>query len=243
MFLFTSFAGPVVGPIVGGYAVENKGWRWSEWTILFFSITALLYALPMKETYKKIILQKRAKRLGIPPPPQAGPKGVAAIKFLLTVTLFRPVSMLFTEPIVGFLSLYTGFIFSVLFGFFDAFPIVFEGVYGFSIGKAGLPWLGVLVGITFATLTLIGTDRYFFRKEYERSLKEGRGGVVAPEHRLYAAMLGSLGVPIGLFWFGWTSRTSIHWISPVLASIPFAWGNLCVFVSFYTQQHQISEQH
>ena len=41
---------------------------------------------------------------------------------------------------------------------------------------------------------------------------------------------GSLGLPIGIFWFAWTSRREVHWISPVLAIIPFAWGNLCVFV-------------
>ena len=231
LFLLAPFAGPVVGPIIGGYAAENKGWRWSQWIILFFSAASLLYSLPMPETYKKIILQKRAKKLGIPPPPRTGPMGLAGLKFLLVITLFRPVHMIFTEPIVGFFSLYIGFIFSVLFGLFEAFPIVFEGVYGFSLGKAGLPWLGVFVGVVLATITVIVLDRYCFRKQYELSLREGRGGIVAPEHRLYAAMLGSLGIPIGLFWFAWTSRKSVHWISPTLASIPFAWGNLSVFVS------------
>ena len=74
-------------------------------------------------------------------------------------------------------------------------------------------------------------DRFTYRKEYEKSHKEGRAGIVPPEHRLYAAMMGSFGLPIALFWFGWTSRVDIHWISPVLAAIPFAWGNICVFVS------------
>ena len=34
-----------------------------------------------------------------------------------------------------------------------------------------------------------------------------------------------------LFWFGWSARSDVHWISPVLAGIPFAWGNLCIFLS------------
>ena len=33
-----------------------------------------------------------------------------------------------------------------------------------------------------------------------------------------------------LFWFAWTARPDVHWISPVLAGIPFAMGNLCVFI-------------
>jgi hypothetical protein len=32
-------------------------------------------------------------------------------------------------------------------------------------------------------------------------------------------------------WFAWTARRSIHWASPVLAAVPFAWGNLCIFLS------------
>ena len=231
LFLLSPFAGPTVGPIVGGFAAENKGWRWTQWPILFISAAAIIYCVPMKETYKKRILRQRAKKLGVSSPTTAGLSGFAAIKFLLGVTLFRPIHMIFTESIVGFLSLYIGFNFSVLFGFFDAFPIVFQGVYGFDTGKAGLPWLAVLVGCLLSTITVIVVDRFTFRKEYQKSLKEGRGGLVAPEHRLYVAMIGSLGLPVGLFWFGWTSRSAVHWISPVLAAIPFAWGNLCVFVS------------
>ena len=55
-------------------------------------------------------------------------------------------------------------------------------------------------------------------------------GLVEPEHRLYAAMIGGIGIPIGLFWFAWTARSDVHWASPVVSTIVFAWGNLCVFV-------------
>jgi hypothetical protein len=190
-----------------------------------------LYALMMKETYKKIILQQRAKKLGIPPPPKTGSSGLAAIKFLITVTLFRPIMMILTEPIVFFFSLYTAFNFSVLFAFFAAFPIVFEGVYGFDAGFTGLAFLGIGLGCCLGVVTAIVTDRLLYHKEHHKSHKEGRAGVVAPEHRLYIAMMGSLGLPIGLFWFAWTARSDVHWISPIIASIPFAWGNLSIFTA------------
>ena len=234
LFLLAPFAGPAMGPIVGGYAAQaqGKGWRWTEWTVLMVAGVVLVYSAGMKETYKKIILEKRARRAGVEKgPKKVGPNGFAAVKFLLTVTLFRPVYMLFTEPIVTFLSLYISFNFSVLFGFFDAFPLVFQGVYRFSLGESGLPWLAVLIGCLLSVATIIIVDRLTFRKEFARSHKEGRNGLVAPEHRLYGAMMGSLGLPIGLFWFAWSGRSDVHWISPTLAAIPFAWGNLSVFVS------------
>ena len=233
-YVFTAFAGPAIGPIVGGFASQAKGWRWSQWPVVILDAAVWLYALPMPETHKKIILQRRAKRLNIEAPPSTGPKGAAAVKMMLTVTLFRPVWMLFTEPIVGFFSLYIAFNFSVLFCFFAAFPLVFQEVYGFGRGPAGLVWLSILVGCMLGVMTIIAIDKLVYRKYYVRALGNVQKEIVAPEYRLYSAMLGSLGLPIGLFWFGWSARKDVHWISPVLAGTPFAWGNLCVFVS-YTQ--------
>ena len=230
-FLLAPFLGPAFGPAVGGFATQYKGWRWTQWPILFLLVSVSLYSLGMKETYEKIILQKRAKRLGIPPPAKVGPSGLAAVKFLITVTLFRPVKMIFTEPIVFFMSLYTGFNFSVLFGFFDAFPLVFKGIYHFDTGFSGLTFLGIGLGCCIGVATAIITNRLWYLKEHLKCHKDGRGGAVAPEHRLYAAMLGSFGLPVGLFWFAWTTRKEVHWIIPVLATVPFAWGNLCVFTS------------
>ncbi|MCJ1299993.1 hypothetical protein MMC08_002787 [Hypocenomyce scalaris] len=231
LFVLAPFLGPALGPVVGGFAAQYKGWRWTEWPILFAAVGVFVFSFAQKETYKKIILQKRAKRLGIAPPIQKGPTGLRGIKFLLTVTLFRPIHMILTEPIVACFSLYVGFNFSVLFAFFAAFPIVFEGVYGFDPGFSGLTFLAIGVGCIISAGTTFILDRVLYRKEYEKSLGEGRQGLVLPEHRLYAAMLGSFGLPIGLFWFAWTARKDVHWISPVLAAVPFAWGNLCVFLS------------
>jgi MFS family permease len=234
LFLLSPFLGPAFGPTVGGFAAENKGWRWTQWPILFIGAVAWFYSLFQSETYKKIILQKRAKRLGIAPPKQAGPTGLAKVKLLVTVTLIRPVYMLFAEPIVGFFSLYTGFNFSVLFCFFAAFPFVFQGVYKFDSGETGLTFLGIAIGCVCAVVIFVSVDRVTYRKRLLQSRQEGKGDIIAPEYRLYPAMIGSILLPVGLFIFAWSARKSVHWIVPVLASIPFACGNLLVFVSLHT---------
>lgn len=231
LFILAPFLGPSIGPAVGGFTAQYKGWRWTQWMILFMMIPTYLYSIMYKETYKKIILQNRAKRLGIAPPAKVGPSGFAALRFVITVTLFRPVYMLFKEPIVFFFSIYTGYAFSVLFGFFAAFPIVFQGVYHFQTGFSGLTFLAIGLGCIMGVGTAIVVNRIWYHKEYMKSHAEGRKGIVAPEHRLYVAMMGSFGLPLGLFWFAWTSRADIHWISPVLATIPFAWGNISIFTS------------
>ncbi|KAF1354648.1 major facilitator superfamily domain-containing protein, partial [Delphinella strobiligena] len=230
-FVVAPFLGPAIGPVIGGFAAQYKGWRWTQWCTLYIALPIYLVLLPTSETYKKIILQRRAKRHGLPEPKGLGPEGRwLKIKFLMTVTLFRPIMMLLTEPIVSVYSVYVAVNFSILFAFFAAYPYVFQGVYGSNLWQYGLTFLGIGVGVLVAAATGITIDRVVYRKMYRRALQQGKSSV-APEHRLYTAMVGSIGLPIGLFWFGWSAEEGVHWIVPTLAGIFFGWGNLCVFMS------------
>ena len=188
----------------------------------------MLLSVGIQETYKKTLLERRAKRQGVMIQ-KTGPQGLEAIKFLMTVTLLRPLRMLVVEPIVASLSLYVAFNFAVVFGFFEAFPIVFVGFYHFDSGQAGLPFLGLGLGACLGVITFVLVDRLTYQKQYHALIREGREGKVVPEHRLYPAMMGSFALPISLFWFAWTAK--IHWASPTCAAIPFGWGNFLVFVS------------
>jgi hypothetical protein len=51
-----------------------------------------------------------------------------------------------------------------------------------------------------------------------------------PEARLPHLIYLSWLIPIGLFWFAWTSSPSIHWISCVLAGLPFGIGFVTLFL-------------
>ncbi|GME45012.1 Benomyl methotrexate resistance protein [Neofusicoccum parvum] len=228
-FVMWPFAGPSLGPFIGGFVVQYKTWRWTQWVILFGMTFVYILLLFIPETYKKAILKKRAKRRNTPLPPKTGPQGTAAIKFLLTVTLLRPLHMLATEPIVTCISVYVAFVFAVLFSFFEAFPIVFEGVYGFDTVQTGLTFLAVGLGVLLAGATAVFCDFHFYQPEYRRAMAAGETAT-APEFRLYVSMMGSVGVPVGVFWFAWSARESVHWASCLVAAVPFAWGNLSIFI-------------
>jgi MFS family permease len=186
-----SFA-DTVRPVIGSFVAVRKGWQWTQWTLIFFAVFAWLTAIPMRETYKKTLMENRRIKLGLPAPPS--PSAGKKLYFLLTVTLIRPLHMLATEPIVGFLSLYIAFNFGVLFTFFAAFPYVFGSVYGFDTELSGLVFLALGIGCLLAAPTVLICDRYLYLKQYRLSHADGRNGVVAPEHRLYPAMLGSFGL-------------------------------------------------
>lgn len=107
--------------------------------------------------------------------------------------------MLVTEPIVMFLSIYVAFNFSVLFAFFAAFPYVFESVYGFDAEQSGLVFLAIGIGSALAVPTVLACDWYLYQPHVRISKEAGGNGAVVPEYRLYPAMMGSFGLPIGLF--------------------------------------------
>lgn len=195
-FVMMPFLGPALGPVIGGFAAQFKGWRWTQWCTIFVGLAATALIMPMSETHKKTILQRRAKKLGVAPPPGPPVKGLAYAKMLITITLIRPLNMLFTEPIVALLSLYTAFTFSVLFAFFAAYPYTFETVYGFSTWQYGLTFLGIGLGVLLAVLTAMIVNRVYYLKHLKRVLGEGKRAP-PPEYRLMCAQLGSFGISIG----------------------------------------------
>jgi hypothetical protein len=162
---------------------------------------------------------------------------MSKMHFIFMITILRPVRMLATESIVVFFSLYTAFNFSVLYAFFAAFPVIFRSpypeiqVYHFNTGEAGLVFIGLGLGVSIGSLIFAFMDYHTYRRKtlHRRSLSDFRQ--LPPEERLFSAMLGGFLLPIGLFWFAWTARSDVHWISPVLATIPFGIGNMLVFCS------------
>ena len=118
----------------------------------------------------------------------------------------------------------------MLFLFFAAFPYVFtRPPYSFTPSQSGLVFIPILIGVILGGITTIIVDRTLYQKKYRETVSNGKSHV-DPEHRLYSAMGGAWGMVIGLFWFGWCADQGVHWAPTIIGVIPFAWGNLCVFV-------------
>jgi hypothetical protein len=197
---------------------------------IFTGVFWILITLLVPETYAPYLLRQRAQMLsertgrvyislldaGQPP---------KSISSQLKVALTRPWILLFKEPIVLLLSIYIAIIYGTLYMCFAAFPIVFQVGRGWSPGIGGLAFIGTAVGVSLATLTAI-----FENKRYVR-LAAAKGGMLDPEARLRLAMLGSIFIPIGLFWFAWTTYPSIHWAVPIVGSVFFGLGLVLVFLS------------
>jgi MFS transporter, DHA1 family, multidrug resistance protein len=59
-----AICGPVLGPLVGGFAAQANGWKWTIWELMWLSgacLLLLIFFLP--ETSSTNILYRRARRL------------------------------------------------------------------------------------------------------------------------------------------------------------------------------------
>jgi MFS transporter len=215
----------VCRPVIGAFLVVRKGWRWTQWTLIMFAGVSFLAALLGRETYHPVLERRRAKKLGLSiedRPPLGKRMGL-----FFSIALIRPIHMLFTEPIVSFICLYVACEFATLFAFFAGVPYVFTRVYHFSMEEQGLVFISIIIGCLLGAVTIILLTVLFYLPQ----VKNYPPHKVPPEYRLYPAMIGSVGPIIGMFMFGWTAREDISWAVPAFAIIPFAWGNLCIFVS------------
>lgn len=70
--------------------------------------------------------------------------------------------------------------------------------------------------ISFLLTVAIGA----INKSYVRKL-HAAGGHLPPEARLTAGKMGGIILPAGLFWLAWTVQPSVHFIVPILATVPF----------------------
>lgn len=209
--------GTFFGPVVGNFAAEYRDYTWPIWISIWFSgfsLIVLLFLLP--ETSPDHILYQKARRLR---ETTANNKFTTqaeqdsqntTTKDIVRKVFIKPLALNFQGPIVLVLNLYLALIYALLFAALESYKLIFVGIYGFSSGEESLTFIAVLLSFQF------GVALYFLFLYYYQEKKFTADGKLPPEQRLIPSFVTAFTVPIGLFWYGWSARTSIHWIMPVI---------------------------
>ena len=218
--------GPVAGPIIGGYLTQRKGWRWAVWlsAITGGRCEAGFLAL-IRETYEPTILRRKVRRLR-----KETKNEDLRCKYdeedksrmvwrKLRASSERPLRTLITAPSVALLAIYVSAVYGFLYILLTTITEVFESTYGFSQGEAGLAYLGLSLGMVIGVLTCAATSDWWLRKQ---TFLHGDG--MKPEYRLPPMVLGGLLIPIGLFVYGWTIRSDVFFIIPMLGTTLLGFG-------------------
>lgn len=224
-------AAPVLAPVLGAAMVVAKNWRWIFWLLLWMCAASLiLFIFFFPETSHANILSRRASRLR----KQTGDnryyttqeKIDASVKpkEFMVKTLYRPVKMIVQEPIIMAFDLYIALCYGAFYLFFEAFPIVFVGIYHFTLVEMGVAYMGFLVGCIFAYCGLM----VFLLKVI---LPKFQNNTFTPEAFLMLAMCAGWCLPLSLFLFGWAAST--HWIVPIIAELFFVIATFNIFQSTF----------
>ncbi|KAJ2894667.1 putative polyamine transporter 2 protein [Zalerion maritima] len=142
-FSAAPFAGPAIGPLVGGFLSDAAGWRWLYWIQLIMAFVVwVLITFTVPETYAPTILARRAKKMR----QETGEQEHVTEQDLdmrpfgerMAIFLVRPFQLLFGELIVFLISLYMSVLYGLLYMFFVAYPIVYQKGKGYSASTTGL---------------------------------------------------------------------------------------------------------
>jgi multidrug resistance protein len=139
-FIFVAIFPSLLGPIISGF-VSGTSWRWTFWAGLIIGTPGfpLLFTIP--ETYMPVLLQRNGGAFGgtqcsgsrsttsrLRPRPRT-------ISCNICNFLGRPFLMFVQEPIVFFCSIYLSMIYSLLYLFFESYPLVFQGTFNTSYSR------------------------------------------------------------------------------------------------------------
>jgi hypothetical protein len=189
----------------------------------------VLITFTVPETYAPTILSRRANKLrkSTSDPSHVSEQDIdpRPITARLRVFLIRPLQLLFGELIVFLISLYMSVLYGLLYMFFVAYPIVYQGGKGYSASKTGLMFIPVAVGVLLSAACAPFVNKHYL------TLVEKHGGKPPAETRLIPMMLSCWCIPIGLFIFAWTSYPQLSWAGPAMGGFPVGFGFIFLYNS------------
>ena len=126
--------------------------------------------------------------------------------------------MLSTQPVCQVICIQGLYTFGLSYLVLASFAELWTTRYHESVGVSGLHYLALALGYTAGTQLSARLISKFYRY-LERSRGQGQ-----PEYRLPLFLVGSLLVPIGLLWYGWSAEARIFWIMPDIGIAIFGFG-------------------
>lgn len=230
------FCAPAIGTLVSGFAIPVLGWRFSMWEILIAAAPILVLLLLFSpETSPETIFYRRARRLEelnrdnndndndnkYRTSAEIVQEGIS-FHTVMRESLLVLSRITFPDPAILFLNCYTSLTYGIYYSFFEAFSIVYQGMYGFNLGQMGAAFLAIVMG---TIISFVIYNIYIHKTHVPRSRSQKTP--TKPETVLILALFACSGPSTGLFLFGWAARPEVHWIMPTIGIVIYP---ACVFI-------------
>ncbi|KAH7305491.1 major facilitator superfamily protein [Stachybotrys elegans] len=233
LYSLAILVGTGLGPLISGITVDRLGWRWIFYLqLVFIGSTTLAILLTFTETRSNVLLQRKCAALN-----SCMERRGYSLRFqsqfaeegfdlnIIWKSFAFPMRLLITEPVVFCFSMWASFAWAILYMQFNSIGIVFRDVYGFDSTRVGAVFTAVIVASILSTCLAICQNHVLLRLWPHR--------MATPEGRLLSPSLQSILLPIGLFWFGWTARANVSWVSPALAIASCTMGIFSIYLAVF----------
>ncbi|KAK3168511.1 hypothetical protein OEA41_004959 [Lepraria neglecta] len=167
------FIGPFISPIVGAFITQSHlGWRWTVYIAgIMGGLACILDVLGETQNFAIHHVSEEEN---------------IDSKDLVEKHLLLPLKPLFLVPIVLLITIYTAFIYGILYLFLEAYPIVLAELRGINMAVATLPYIELILGVCIRCGIVI-----YFEPRYNKKLEENNN-ISVPEQRLSPMMIGTV---------------------------------------------------
>ncbi|CAD6443814.1 971289da-7457-422a-a30c-57c66ca54558 [Sclerotinia trifoliorum] len=230
LYITTYLVSTSMGPVIGSTILQYLDWRWIGhieliWTAAFFPLH-----IPSSRksrigyfTFQSEIITERRKRAYTAEEFQKKP-----IHQILIRSVQRPLYMLFTESVVFIATLWAAFRLGTIYLFTQSVEQVYSQIYDWNSLQAGYVQLAIAIGECIGCALCMYTNSWYYDSAARNTEVPG---TPIPEARLYPSVIGGfLGVTGGVFLYGWTSISTMHWIIPTLG-LSLGCGTSAIIIS------------
>ncbi len=227
LYILFYLMGSTLGPPMFAGVVQYIGdWRWIFWIqLIIYGAFFPLFFFTIQETRGNVILARRAKKLR----KQTGKEVYTraeldrtSVLSSLAKSVYRPVYLLATEPVLIASTFWSAFSFGTVFLFTQSAEQVFTELYGWKVWTTGYVQAAIVIGeILGWVASFYGT--YVYLNSAPRNTE--MPGHPIPEARLYVSVFGSfVGIAGGMFVYAWTSYSYLPWIAPAIGLAMVGFG-------------------
>ncbi|KAF6807062.1 MFS multidrug transporter [Colletotrichum sojae] len=227
-----SLLSPAIGPIAGGFIVQETSWRWIFCsTTLFAAAVQGVGIFVLQETCAPVLLVRirngLVKKTGNATLRTEFDNPDRTVVRALGGALSRPFRLFGTEVIVQALAVYMMYLYGIMYLLLLTFSVLWTGKYGEWTGTSGLNYISLGLGFFLGAQTCAKVqDRVYaaFKRRYAPE-----GGPGRPEFRVPMLAPGAVLVPAGLLLYGWTAQVQAHWVWPNLGAVLLSAGVIMGF--------------
>lgn len=194
---------------------QKASWHWLFWILSIFDagmVAAALFLL--RESYAPVLRHRHLMRSSSAPFVSAtSPKRPR-------LNLTRPIMLLWKRPIVQVLAFLTALNFGTYCVTLSTFAVLWIDQYQQTPLISSLHYLAIAIGSTTAS-----QGGGFLTDRIWRWLREKRGGTATPEFRVPLMIPGTVLMPVGLLWYGWSAERQMSWVMVDVGVVVFSVGS------------------